>query len=33
MTTNTRNQDRTDQLRTHNILYQTVVAATQFIQK
>ena len=27
------NQDRTGQLSTHNIFYQTVVAVTQFIQK
>ena len=33
MTTNKRNQDRTGQLSTHNIFYQTVVAVTQFIQK
>ena len=33
MTTNKRNQDRTGQLSTHNIFYETVVAVTQFIQK
>jgi len=33
MTTNKRNQDRTGQLSTHNILQQTVVAVTQFIRR
>jgi len=33
MTTNKQNQDRTGQLITRNIFYQTVVAVTQFIQK
>ena len=33
MTTDQRNQDRTGQLSTHNIFYQTVDVVTQFIQK
>jgi len=33
MTTNKRNQNRTGQLSTRNIFYQTIVAVTQFIQQ
>jgi len=33
MTKNKRNQDRTGHLSTHDILYQAVVAVTQFVQK
>jgi len=33
MTTNKRNEDRTGQLSTHDIICQTAVTVTQFIQK
>ena len=33
MTTNKRNEDRTGQLSTHDIIRQTAVTVTQFIQK